>query len=192
MTKRLVTAAGAAVLLLAACASPPQVEVTDRLKPASNESLAMIVAAKGMQIYQCRAKTDELAAGYEWALLASDWDRAAGYEWTFVAPEAELFDPSDRTIGWHGAGAHWEAADGSRIRGAAKQRVAAPTPDAIHWLLLAAQPEAQKGVFSGITSVQRVNTVGGMAPANGCGRSSTGTSVRVDYTADYHFYRSKP
>ena len=65
-----------ASLLLMACASPSVVDVPDTLKPGANESLAMIVPAKGVQIYECRAKKD---AG-------------AGFEWAFVAPEAELFD----------------------------------------------------------------------------------------------------
>ena len=36
----------------------------------------MMVPAKGVQIYECRAKKDA----------------SAGFEWVFVAPEAELFD----------------------------------------------------------------------------------------------------
>ena len=47
-------------LLVAACAGPqkpaPTVNVPDKLKPGASESLAMIVPAKGVQIYECRAK----------------------------------------------------------------------------------------------------------------------------------------
>jgi len=45
-------------LLVAACANlqTPTVNVPDKLKPRANESLAMIVPAKGVQIYECRAK----------------------------------------------------------------------------------------------------------------------------------------
>ncbi len=97
------------------------------------------------------------------------------------------FDPTA-----HGAGPHWQAADGSRIVGKVVQRADAPTPSAIAWLLLATQSAGPNGSFSDITSIQRVNTVGGIAPANGCGPATAGTSVRIDYTADYHFYRSNP
>ena len=49
-------------LVVAGCASlqPPTstVKVPDKLKPGANESLAMIVPAKGVQIYECRAKKD--------------------------------------------------------------------------------------------------------------------------------------
>ena len=88
---------------VAACASlqkpAPTVNVPDKLKPPANESLAMIVPAKGVQIYECRAKKDQ----------------AASYEWAFVAPEADLFDTSGKKIGRHYAGPHWESADGSKI-----------------------------------------------------------------------------
>jgi len=49
-------------LLVAACASPPAptAKVPDKLKPGANESLAMIVPARGVQIYECRARTDQV------------------------------------------------------------------------------------------------------------------------------------
>ena len=60
------------VLLGTACASPQSptsmVKMPDKLKPGTNESLAMIVSAKGVQIYECRAKKDQ-AGSYEWASL---------------------------------------------------------------------------------------------------------------------------
>ena len=60
-------------LFVAACASLQKpastVNVPDKLKPPANESLAMIVPAKGVQIYECRAKKDQ-AASYDWAFVA--------------------------------------------------------------------------------------------------------------------------
>jgi hypothetical protein len=48
------------VPLVTACATPQPptslVNVSDKLKAGANESLAMIVPAKGVQIYECRAK----------------------------------------------------------------------------------------------------------------------------------------
>jgi len=91
------------VLLVAACASPQAprstVKIPDTLKPGANESLAMIVAAKGVQIYECRARRDS-GSGYESA-----------------APEADLFDANGNRIGRHYAGPHWESTDGSKILG---------------------------------------------------------------------------
>jgi hypothetical protein len=45
--------------------------------------------------------------------------------------------------------------------------------------------------FSKVTSVQRVNTVGGTAPKTGCTPSAAGTSVRIPYSADYYFWTER-
>src|SRR6267143_1559557 len=167
------------MLLVAACASPqsptPTVKVPDTLKPGADESLAMIVPAKGVQIYECRARRDS----------------GGGYEWAFVAPEADLFDARGNRIGRHYAGPHWESIDGSKILGTLKERAEAPVPDAIPWLLLAAKSVGSQGSFSKVTSVQRVNTVGGVAPKAGCSQTAVGTPARINYTADYYFFTTK-
>jgi len=163
--------------LVAGCATSQAipVDVPAKLRPAANESLALIVPAKGVQIYECRAKKD----------------RADQYEWTFVAPEADLFDARGAKIGKHYAGPHWESTDGSKILGAVKERADAPRPDAIPWLLLTSKSDGPSGSFSKVTSVQRVNTVGGVAPAAGCSQANAGTLGRVSYTADYYFFTAK-
>ena len=160
-----------AALLVSACAGPLTVQVPDELKPAANESLAMIVAAKGVQIYECRARKD-----------------GAGVEWSFVAPDAELFDTRGQAIGRHGAGPYWQARDGSRIVGTLQARADAPTSSAIPWLLLSTKSTGPDGTFGKVTSIQRINTVGGLAPSTPCTRETTGTSVRIDYTADYRLF----
>ncbi len=167
------------VLFVASCASlqAPRsaVEVPAKLKPGANESLAMIVHAKGVQIYECRARMDQ----------------AGGYEWAFVAPEADLFDAGGQQIGRHYAGPRWESTDGSKILGASKERADAPAADAIPWLLLSAKSVGPEGSFSKVTSVQRVSTVGGVAPTVGCSQAAAGTSARINYTADYYFFTRK-
>jgi hypothetical protein len=164
------------MILVAGCASPqsttPVAKVPDKLQPGSNESLAMIVPAKGVQIYECRARKDQ----------------AGGYEWAFVAPEADLFDPRGNRIGRHYAGPHWEATDGSKILGTLKERVDAPAADAIPWLLLETKSVGPAGSFSKVTSIQRVNTVGGIAPKTDCSQATVGTPARINYTADYYFF----
>jgi hypothetical protein len=42
-----------------------------------------------------------------------------------------------------------------------------------------------------VTSIQRVNTVGGSAPANGCDAATVGQEARVHYTADYRFFTQR-
>jgi hypothetical protein len=167
----------ALTLLCAACASTPSstANLPDKLKPGPNESLAMIVPAKGVQIYECREKKD----------------RAGNYEWEFVAPEAVLFDTRGKTIGKHYAGPHWEAADGSKIKGAVKERADAPSSGAIPWLLLSTSSVGASGAFSKVTSIQRVNTAGGVAPGDGCSQAAAGKTARIAYTADYYLLSAK-
>jgi hypothetical protein len=108
-----------------------------------------------------------------------------------VAPEADLFDAREKRIGRHYAGPHWESTDGSKILGTLKARADAPGPDAIPWLLLTAKSVGSEGSFSKVTSVQRVNTVGGLAPKGGCSQTAVGTPARINYTADYYFFTAK-
>ncbi len=164
--------------VIAACASPQvpasSAGVPANLKPGANERLAMILPAKGVQIYQCRARKDQ-----------------GGYEWAFVAPEAELFEASGKKVGRHYAGPTWEAADGSKVVGAVKERADAVAADAIPWLLLSAKGVGSQGSFSNVASIQRVNTAGGVAPKAGCSQAQAGNAARVDYTADYYFFNRK-
>jgi hypothetical protein len=153
-----------AVAALAGCAS--SVSVPDALKPAAAESLALVVPAKGDQIYECR-----------------------GGRWAFVAPEAELFDRAGKKIGRHYAGPHWESLDGSRVVGAVKARADAPRAGDIPWLLLSAKSVGNEGAFSKVTSIQRLATTGGVAPAEACAQE--GTRVRVPYTADYYLFTGR-
>jgi hypothetical protein len=162
------------LLALFAASSAAMAEVPGNLKPAANESLAMPLAAKGVQIYECRAKKD-----------------GAGYEWAFIAPEAELFDAKGGKVGKHYAGPHWEANDGSKIVGTVKERADAPAAGAIPWLLLTTKSDGPEGAFGKVTSVQRLNTVGGVAPGAACAQANAGEKARVPYTADYYLFTSR-
>ena len=149
-------------ILAAGCAAA--VQVPEKLNPGAQESLALVVPAKGVQIYECRAD-----------------------QWVFVAPQADLFDPSGtKKIGTHYAGPHWEAADGSKVVAVVKERADAPAAGNIPWLLLSAKSVGGEGSFSKVTSIQRVATTGGVAPKGGCNRP--GAQARVGYTADYYFF----
>jgi Protein of unknown function (DUF3455) len=164
MMKTTFISAGIA-LLGAACAtvSPP---VPDALAPPAGQTLAMTVAARGVQVYECRGDT-----------------------WAFVGPEAELLDAHGRRIGHHGSGPHWTARDGSRIVGRVAARADAPVAGAIPWLLLAADAVGTaQGAFSQVASVQRVHTAGGIAPTEPCTRSNSGAAARIPYTADYRLF----
>jgi hypothetical protein len=163
-----------ALALASACASAQAVDVPAVLDPPADQSLAMVVRAKGVQVYECRARKD-----------------GNGFEWTFVAPEAELFDRHGRHLGTHGAGPYWQAKDGSLVIGTVKARADAPVADAIPWLLLATRNGGPEGSLSNVASIQRVNTAGGVAPAAGCGPDARSTLARVAYTADYRLFAAR-
>jgi hypothetical protein len=114
------------------------------------------------------------------------WD---GANWSFVAPVANLYADSgfNGKVGKHYAGPVWESNSGSKAAGTVQARC---TPDmtAVPWLLLQAAPTDDPGIFSQTTYIQRVNTTGGLAPANP--GTTAGEEKGVPYTAEYYFYRA--
>jgi hypothetical protein len=165
--------------LLAACASAPtpapKAPLPDNLKASDAEAAMGTLAARGVQIYECRAKKDNPNAA----------------EWAFVAPEADLFDAAGRKVGTHYAGPHWESHDGSKIVGAVKSRADAPQSGAIPWLLLTTKSVGPAGSLAKVSAIQRINTTGGAAPADGCSMATLGKTARVGYTADYVLLATK-
>ncbi len=179
--KSLTSTALFGAVLLAACAAPPvpppvlppAPNVPVNLKPADTEKAQFIWAARGVQIYECKANA---SANGAWL-------------WTFVAPKAELFDAKGARAGDHGAGPVWAASDGSRVNGTVKERADSPASGSIPWLLLSASSTGGPGKMAKITSVQRVNTAGGAAPVQGCaGQPDAGKQIQVPYTSDYVFF----
>ena len=162
-----------AAILAAGCTTSSIIPAN--LNPAGNESMTMIVPAKGVQIYECRVSKTQPGA----------------YEWAFVGPEAALFDTTGAQIGKHYAGPHWEAADGSKVVAKLIERADAPKAGDIPWLLLGAKSVGPDGAFSKVTSIQRVNTVGGVAPKAGCSQVNAGTPARIPYSADYYFFTAR-
>jgi hypothetical protein len=130
-----------------------------------------MASARGFQIYVCRSDADGKAA------------------WTLKAPEAELFDEQGKSIGKHFGGPTWQLNDGSQVTGKMAAKVDAPDPKAIPWLLVTVTGNSGSGALSGVTSIQRVNTVAGLAPAaKECTQKSGEAEFRSEYSADYYFY----
>jgi hypothetical protein len=109
-----------------------------------------------------------------------------GTAWAFVAPEAVLFDNDGNVVGIHYGGPTWETPSGSFARAA---RIAGATvdPTAIPWLMLGGTSSGGPGGLDGTTFIQRVNTVGGLAPSTP--GTTVGQEARVYYEAEYFFYR---
>jgi Protein of unknown function (DUF3455) len=142
-------------------------DIAPALAPQQGAKLLGSYAAKGVQIYVCRAK-------------------GAANEWAFKAPEAKLVDTEGRPFAKHYAGPSWEAPDGSKVVGKVLVNEPAPKAGAIPWLLLSAESSGS-GELAGVRFVQRLNTAGGIAPPGAC--PAVGAEQRVDYTADYIFYK---
>ena len=160
--------------VLAACSTAPTITVPETpvaLRPPAGQSIYLEALATGVQIYKCSQKTDST------------------YEWTFKAPEASLASRSGQPIGKHYAGPTWESTDGSTVVGEVKAKDPGPTSSAVPWLLLSAKKNSGSGVLSAAKSIQRVSTVGGIAPTEPCSAARLHESARVPYTAVYYFYK---
>ena len=142
------------------------------LEAQASSVLLFELDARGVQIYACEAKPDD----------------AAAFVWTFQAPEAELFNSQGEVVGSHFAGPTWQGQDGSAVAGAVLERADAPDSGAIPWLLLEAKEHTGSGVFSTITHIQRLDTIGGVAPIEGCDAAHAGDEIREPYEAIYAFY----
>ena len=160
--------------LLVACASPrysAAPSVPPSLQAPAGSTLYLEALASGVQIYECSRRADST------------------YAWALKAPEAVLTARSGQLIGKHYAGPTWEAVDGSTVVGKVRAQDPAPSPSAIPWVLLDAKSNAGVGTFAGAKVVQRVATVGGIAPTGGCTESTIKSEARVPYSASYFFYR---
>lgn len=175
----------AALLLAAACADQEalapeskveayttQLGVCQNLEVPAGNQFALRVYAEGVQIYH--------------------W---SGTNWVFAGPSAVLYADRNKkaVVGTHYldvgpqyTGPAWESNSGSKIVARVFDRC---TPDAnsIAWLLLEKVTTEKPGVFKNVTFIQRVNTVGGNAPAQP--GATIGEEARVPYTTDYIFYQ---
>jgi Protein of unknown function (DUF3455) len=147
----------------------------------------------GVQIYVCTAAsgnhpppTPIAAAG----TAGTAGTAAPTFSWTLKAPEARLLDALGAEVGAHGTGPSWTSSlDGSAVGGTKVAQADAPVATAIPWLLLRGTTHSGTGVFTPVTFVQRVGTVGGKAPpASTCDEPSAGAEIRIDYSADYYFF----
>ena len=131
----------------------------------AGSKLAYQVYAVGVQIYQ--------------------WN---GTSWAFLGPSATLYANANAqgVIGTHYAGPTWESNSGGTVVATVRDRCPRDAAD-IPWLLLDAASHSGPGIFHDIDQIQRVNTVGGQAPAEA---GAVGEVRNVAYTAEYYFWRA--
>lgn len=137
---------------------------------APGEMLVTRLHAQGAQVYECKP------------------NQAGQMAWQFREPIATLFD-GGKTIGRHYAGPRWELADGSTVEARVAGRAAAATPQDIPLLKLEVTIGRGSGLLAGVTTIQRINTKGGVAEG-AC--ATTGALLSVPYAADYVFLRKMP
>ncbi len=112
-------------------------------------------------------------------------DAGGKLTWQFREPIATLI-ADGRTIGRHYAGPTWELTDGSAVTGKVAGRAPSATPKDIPLLKLEVASRRGSGMLTGMTTIQRINTKGGVAEGP-C--DSAGAFLSVPYSADYTFLK---
>ena len=172
----------AATAALAGCADQTTLGPAER-------TVISAAASRGVDLGQC--EDISVPAGSTLVLHAYA-EGVQKYEWngTWVprGPSATLYADADYTgvIGTHFGGPSWKSNSGSFVVGQLNTPCEVGSAD-IPWLLLDGIRSEGPGIFEGVTSIQRVNTVGGRAPT---APGIQGELRNVPYTAEYYFYRA--
>jgi hypothetical protein len=148
----------------------PSLGLFSSIRVPSDREPVLQLSSKGVQIFRCEK-------------------RDSAFAWVFRQPDAELIDASGKAVGRHGANFSFEYVDGSRLVATIAAYDDAPKSTDLRWLLMTTRSFG-KGVFDGVTHVQRVNTHGGMPP-NRCDAAQVNQLLRVDFSADFVFYRPR-
>ena len=163
-------AASAARTAASTAALTGPLDVPANLVPPPGNVMTSVFRAHGVQNYGCTA---------------------AG-TWTLNEPAAVLngieLRPVKRVEAIHFRGPSWQSdRDGTLVEG--QNPVSAPSdhPNSIPQLLIQAKRTTGVGTFGGVTYIQRLETVGGVAPAPGC---TEGQTTAVLYTAIYRFFKA--
>ena len=134
---------------------------------APGEKIVATLHAQGAQVYECKAAQDGRLV------------------WTFREPIASLF-LDGKTVGRHYAGPNWEHMDGSAVVAKAAGRAPGATAKDIPWLKLEVTQQRGNGLLTGVTTIQRINTSGGVAEG-ACDKA--GAFLSAPYSTDYVFLR---
>jgi hypothetical protein len=164
----IVLAAGLLVAGAAMAQIPPAIATV-------GEATVVTLHAEGVQVYECKTgseKTGSDKPGSDHKLV-----------WTLREPIATLL-LAGKTVGRHYAGPTWQHVDGSSVVGKVVANAPGKTPTDIPWLKLQATTRKGQGMLSGVATVQRINTQGGIH-AGPCDKA--GTFYSAPYSADYVF-----
>ena len=164
----------ASALLVIVPVSFARAEMPDAIA-VTGESLIATLHAEGAQVHECKA------------------DAGGKLVWQFREPmhtgtdlKVGVSDTPDPTVGRHYAGPNWEMLDGSAVSGKVAGRASGATANDIPLLKLDVASTRGTGLLTGVTTIQRLNTRGGVADGP-C--DSAGAFLSVPYSADYTFLR---
>jgi hypothetical protein len=135
----------------------------------SGEDHVVTMHAQGSQVYECMV------------------DISGKLTWHFREPVATLL-MGDKTVGRHYSGPTWELSDGSAVMAKVTGRAPGTSAGDIPLLRLEVTTQRGSGALSGVSTIQRLNTKGGIAQGP-CERA--GAFLSVPYSADYAFFRKK-
>ncbi|MDD0837458.1 DUF3455 domain-containing protein [Curvibacter sp. HBC61] len=169
------TAAVVTALALAPLASQAfdQNSLPEAVRVAPGHKVMLETVGKGEITYECRAKKD----------------MADQFEWVFVGPVAQLNNRQGQAVGkYYGPPATWEANDGSKVT-ATQLAVAPGGAGNLPLQLVKANPAMGMGAMQGVAFIQRVATLGGVAPSAPCTQAQLSQKQIVGYQADYIFWQ---
>ena len=159
-----------AAMPVAAAVNPPAVPAP--LNASAAEAPDFRLRAEGVHVYECRVNAN------------------GGYQWVFTNPDVSFSDGTTERAIEVTPNTIQASTDRSTVSGRVRA-VAGAGSDNLPWMLLSAQSPSADGLFAGVTSVQRVNTSGGVAPRGGCSDATVGSEARVAFSADYYFYKRR-
>jgi len=147
--------------------------IAGAMRPPPGEQPAFVLTARGAQVYECKPDPSDPNV----------------FRWTFTRPDALLYDGTTE-LARHVSSNQWES---STERGSITGFLAA-IQDAgrgnLPWARYRTAPADAAGMFASVSTILRVNTSGGIAPAAGCDALHTGESTSVPFSADFYFYKA--
>ena len=175
MVSRFATATLASALAAAipAYAVSEPAGLAPQMRAPANEVPAFSLSGNGVMIYQCKAT----------------FNNPNVYAWYYIAPDATLYDGGHEVARMAQPNLLEALSDQSSLSGVL--RASQPVSGSLAWTLTQAVAMSDSGIFAGVTSMQRVNTRGGLPPSGGCNVDNVGEEARVAFNADYYFYKHR-
>jgi hypothetical protein len=151
--------------------------------PAEGTSLLIVAMGRGTQNYTCGA--DATLAPTAIGAVADLFDISCNIANTESLDGAEATDSIGKHYFFDNTTPDFDIPSMGNTRVKKVEDVNAPVPtEDVKWLKLDAQAD---GTTSDVKSIYRLNTVGGLAPAN-CEGKAEGEVVTVEYEAQYWMY----